>query len=183
MAARLTTSRRQPRKFIGGLRFAPGANLGLGVWVVGVVEQLAARFAVRPINPGIAAAVIPIDTTLGGERVVFGAGQFGAFPAAGVLGDFLLGFALLALARGEDLRGLLRFAFVLLGGALGFALGGFGWRRFRASKDIKAWCSWWKSGRAPERSAACGGSILVWHHDGDGGRGRQCRAGQRRRSA
>ena len=105
--------------------FATGADLGFGVFVVGVVEQLTARFAVRPVDPGVTAAVIPIDTTLGGEGVVLGASEFGAFPAAGVLGDFLLGVALLALASGDEFRGLLRFAFVLLGGKLGFTLGGF----------------------------------------------------------
>ena len=111
--------------------FATGADLGFGVFVVGVVEQLTARFAVRPVDPGVTAAVIPIDTTLGGEGVVLGASEFGAFPAAGVLGDFFLGFALLALARGENLRGLLRSAFVLLGSTLGFTLGGFDCEGFR----------------------------------------------------
>ena len=124
---------REPSGEIFWLRlwFAPGADLGLGGCVVGVVEQLAARLAMRPVDPGVAAAVIPIDTTLGGEDVVFGAGQLGAFPAAVVLGNFFLGFALLALGFQQNIRGLLRFAFVLLGGSLGFTLGGFDCEGFR----------------------------------------------------
>jgi len=40
------------------LRFATGSYLGLGVAVVGVVEQLTARLAVRPEDAGVAAAGI-----------------------------------------------------------------------------------------------------------------------------
>lgn len=93
MAARLTTMKgRQPRKFFG-LWFSPGANLGRGVLVVGVVEQLAASLAVRPVNARIAAARIPVDAASRGEGVVALARGFLAFPAAVVLVHFLLPLA------------------------------------------------------------------------------------------
>ena len=94
--------RRQPRKFMGRLWFVTGADLGLGVFVVGVVEQLAASLAMCPENPSIAAAGIPIDAALRGEDVVAFAGGFLAFPTAGVLVHFLLPFPNRALGlRGE----------------------------------------------------------------------------------
>ncbi len=131
MVARLTTSRRQPRKFFGVLWFASGADLRFGVRVVGVVEELAAGLAVRPVDAGVATAGVPIDAALGDEDVISLARGFFAFPAAGVLGHFFLGFALLALTSGEDLCGLLRLALMLLGGTLSFALGGFDGAGFR----------------------------------------------------
>jgi len=68
----------------------------------------------------------PIDAALGREGVVLGAGLFFAFPAAGILGHLFLSPGLVAGDLGQNLRGLLRLAFVAFGGALGFALRRFG---------------------------------------------------------
>src|SRR5689334_13277218 len=68
--------------FLDGLRFATGAHLRFGFWVVGVVEQLAARAAMCPVNPGVTAAGIPVDAALGREGVVALAGGFLASPPA-----------------------------------------------------------------------------------------------------
>ena len=92
-------------------RFPPLANLRLGGAVVGVNQFLPARPAMRPENPGVTAARIPVDTALGDEDVIFGAGLFLAFPAAGVFVNLLLPFA----------DGALR-----LRGQLGLQLGGGG---------------------------------------------------------
>ena len=98
---RLTDKGRQAN-FFAALGFAALANLRFGVRVVGVNQFLAASAAMRPEDSRIAAAVVPVDATLRGERVVLGTGLFFAFPAAGVLVHFLLPLAYAALGlRGE----------------------------------------------------------------------------------
>ena len=158
--------------FLGWLWFATGADLGLGFGVVGVVEELAAGFAVRPVDPGVTTAVIPIDTALGGEGVVFGAGFFFAFPAAGVLGHFFLGFALLALAGGDHLRGLLRFPLVLLCGGACRTGQCFGGNNCSLERHQGLGVHGGKvaavRGALPH-TRGLWWSILVRHHDGDGG--------------
>lgn len=69
----------------------------------------------RPVNPGVATARVPIDAALGGENVVAFAVGFLAFPAAAGFVEFGLSFEDGALClRGE------------LGLQLGFGGGEFG---------------------------------------------------------
>jgi hypothetical protein len=90
---RLTSASRQAKFFWPGPRFAAFAILQLGVFLVGVVEQLAASPATRPANAGVTAARLPIDATRRGQRFALGTGLLFALPAAGVLVHFLLPLA------------------------------------------------------------------------------------------
>ena len=68
MAARLTTTRRQPRIFLAGLRGRRFADLRLGIRVGCVDEGLAAGVAVVPVGATVAvfwASAIPADAALG----------------------------------------------------------------------------------------------------------------------
>ena len=68
----------------------------------------------------------PVDAALRDFRGGFHPGLVLARPTAFRLGHFYLGFELLARGPGKDARGDFGIAGQLLGGALGFALGGFG---------------------------------------------------------
>jgi hypothetical protein len=56
-----------------------------------------------PEDPGIASAAVPVDAALRDHSVILGAGFFFPFPAAAVLGHFLLSFANGALDFGGEL--------------------------------------------------------------------------------
>ncbi len=126
--ARATADARQ-----NGLSATGRAGLRLGVAIGGVDEGLAAGVAGLPIGAGVAiflTAAIPTDAALGVFVWTAVFVRAGTLEAAVVLGDFFLCVAFLALDVDEDLRGLLGFGAsrtcLLFGGALGFALRGFG---------------------------------------------------------